>query len=81
MRDLIAHMDRPTSAFPLNEGGRPLYHRGETNRCPGCGRSHWYIGRITAECGFCATALILADGGTNGAGLFRVSLPARAEAA
>lgn len=28
--------------------------------CPGCGRSHWHVGRVTAECAFCATALPLA---------------------
>lgn len=28
--------------------------------CPGCGRSHWYVGRVSAECGFCETAIPLA---------------------
>lgn len=37
------------------------YHKGETNHCPGCGRTHWFLGRATAECAFCATALPLAD--------------------
>jgi tRNA(Ile2) C34 agmatinyltransferase TiaS len=37
------------------------YHIGETNHCPGCGRSQWSVGRITAECAFCSTALPLAD--------------------
>ena len=31
----------------------------EESRCPGCGRGHWYIGRIMAECAFCGTALPL----------------------
>ncbi len=35
------------------------YRDGETNHCPGCGRTHWYIGRVMAECAFCATALPL----------------------
>lgn len=39
----------------------PVYHPGEVNRCPGCGRTHWYVGRSTAECGFCATAIPLRD--------------------
>lgn len=39
----------------------PAYRGNETNHCPGCGRTHWIIGRITAECGFCATALPLAE--------------------
>jgi hypothetical protein len=37
------------------------YIAGETNHCPGCDRSHWIIGRSTAECAFCHTALPLAD--------------------
>jgi uncharacterized protein (DUF983 family) len=49
----------------------PVYHPGEVNRCPGCGRSHWYVGRQSAECGFCGTAIGLADGGMVGTGLFR----------
>ena len=35
------------------------YRDGEANHCPGCGRTHWYIGRVMAECAFCATALPL----------------------
>jgi hypothetical protein len=31
------------------------------NHCPGCGRTHWIIGRVSAECAFCATALPLAE--------------------
>jgi len=37
------------------------YQQGEHNHCPGCGRSQWLIGRSTAECAFCHTALPLAD--------------------
>lgn len=37
------------------------YHIGETNHCPGCGRSQWIIGRATAECAFCSSALPLTD--------------------
>lgn len=36
-----------------------FYRDGEANHCPGCGRTHWYIGRVMAECAFCATALPL----------------------
>ena len=35
----------------------PTFRSGETNRCPGCGRSHWHVGRLLAECAFCETAL------------------------
>ena len=36
-----------------------VYREHETNYCPGCGRTHWYIGRSMAECAFCTTALPL----------------------
>jgi len=39
----------------------PIYHENEVNHCPGCGRTQWLIGRISAECCFCATALPLSD--------------------
>ncbi|MFC7499746.1 hypothetical protein ACFQRC_10995 [Enterovirga sp. GCM10030262] len=53
---------------PAMRGYHALYRQGEVNHCPGCGRSHWLIGRFSAECGFCATALALADTGLVGAG-------------
>ncbi len=34
-----------------------LFRTDEVNRCPGCGHSQWYVGRITAECSVCGTAL------------------------
>jgi ribosomal protein L37AE/L43A len=42
-------------------GYHVVYREEEVNHCPGCGRTHWIIGRISAECAFCATALPLAD--------------------
>lgn len=42
-------------------GYHMLYRCDQVNHCPGCGRAHWYIGRQTAECGFCGTAIPLAD--------------------
>jgi hypothetical protein len=44
---------------PALRGFHAVYRDGEVNRCPGCGRTHWYVGRVLAECGFCATALPL----------------------
>jgi len=45
---------------PLAQRGYHIVYRDhETNYCPGCGRTHWYIGRIMAECAFCGTALPL----------------------
>ncbi len=44
-----------------HRGYHMLYRTDQVNHCPGCGRAHWYIGRQTAECGFCGTAIPLAD--------------------
>ncbi|HEY0412657.1 MAG TPA: hypothetical protein VGD66_05920 [Allosphingosinicella sp.] len=63
---------RKAGAFrfdPAARGFHAVYHPGEVNHCPGCGRTHWYVGRLSAECGFCATALMLADTGMTGTGL------------
>lgn len=38
-------------------GYHVIYRPGEMNRCPGCSRSHWQVGRLLAECGFCGTAV------------------------
>ncbi|HEY5710289.1 MAG TPA: hypothetical protein VIT38_00195 [Allosphingosinicella sp.] len=60
------------SQVPERRGYHVVYRTSETNHCPGCGHSHWYVGRLSAECCFCATALPLAEGFTQGAGLIRV---------
>ena len=60
---------------PAIRGYQPLYRPGETNRCPGCGRTHWYVGRLSAECGFCGTAVALAESGMTGAGVLHRQLP------
>lgn len=46
---------------PEARGYGVVYRENEINHCPGCGRTHWYIGRLTAECAFCATAVPLPD--------------------
>jgi len=43
-------------------GYHVAYREREVNHCPGCGRTHWLIGRLLAECAFCATALPLESG-------------------
>ncbi len=37
-----------------------LFRPDEPNHCPGCGHSQWFVGRVSAECGICGTALPLA---------------------
>ena len=46
---------------PAIRGYHAMYRENQVNHCPGCGRTHWYLGRLLAECAFCATALPLAD--------------------
>jgi len=38
-----------------------LFRPDQSNHCPGCGHSQWFVGRMSAECGICGTALPLAD--------------------
>jgi len=56
-------------------GHHVVYRANESNRCPGCGRAQWYVGRMTAECGFCGTAVALAEAEWSGAG--RAEMPSR----
>ena len=42
-------------------GYHAVYREREVNHCPGCGRKQWLIGRVSAECAFCSTALPLAE--------------------
>ena len=52
----------PSFAAGLAKRGHHIVYRANAdNHCPGCGRSQWYIGRVTAECGFCGTAVPLAE--------------------
>lgn len=53
-----------TTSYKLQlaaRGYQILFHADETNRCPGCGGANWYVGRITAECATCGTAVPIAQ--------------------
>jgi hypothetical protein len=50
-----------TGFDPARRGYHAVYRDNEVNHCPGCGRTHWHVGRTLAECAFCATALPLAE--------------------
>lgn len=50
-------------------GYLPVYHPNEANRCLGCSRSHWLVGRQSAECAFCGFVLPLEES-VSGSGLF-----------
>lgn len=55
---------RPPQA-PILRGVQLAYRPGEANRCPGCGRSHWHVGRSSAECAFCAFPLPIVEEGNS----------------
>ena len=64
-------VERQSESFPHNPAARGycvVYRENQVNHCPGCGRTHWYIGRVSAECGFCSTALPLAEATSRGSG-------------
>jgi len=63
MPDVLV-FERAASSFAstlANRGHHIVYRANAANHCPGCGRSQWFIGRVSAECGFCGTAVPLAE--------------------
>lgn len=69
--EIFGMRDKAFAHDPARRGYHVVYRENEVNHCPGCGRSHWYVGRLLAECGFCGTALPLAEAGTYGVGMVR----------
>ncbi|MEO6361490.1 MAG: hypothetical protein ABIO43_13095 [Sphingomicrobium sp.] len=55
---MLSSIDR-THFNPATRGYHAVYRENQVNHCPGCGRTHWYLGRMLAECAFCSTALPL----------------------
>ncbi|MBO9671739.1 MAG: hypothetical protein J7485_14620 [Sphingobium sp.] len=51
------------TAFDRAPGYAVQYHSGVVNHCPGCAGTQWLIGRTTAQCARCETALPLAQHG------------------
>ena len=63
MAELLVY-ERAAASFAagLAKRGHHIVYRANTaNHCPGCGRSQWYVGRVSAECSFCGTAVPLAE--------------------
>jgi len=61
----LAHAAHPARAviaarFAGAESFGAAFHAGSANRCPGCGGTSFFVGRITAECMTCACPLPLA---------------------
>jgi hypothetical protein len=49
----------PWLAMGGERGTVILYYQGETNRCPSCGQTQWYVGRHVAQCVRCEAAIPL----------------------
>jgi hypothetical protein len=47
---------------PAMRGYHVVYREHEVNHCPGCGRTQWLIGRMSAECAFCSTPCFIGGG-------------------
>jgi hypothetical protein len=63
---MLSTIERRGPFNPNSRGYHAVYHDGEVNHCPGCGHTHWIIGRVSAECAFCSTALPLKEAFTQG---------------
>jgi hypothetical protein len=60
---MLTSIDSRRDPFdPARRGYHAVYRENEVNHCPGCGRTHWLLGRLLAECAFCGTALPLQEG-------------------
>lgn len=70
MRDALAPPPKITPPQSRIRGSQSTYWPDGINHCPGCGRTSWIIGRFSAECGFCKTALALSHSGMLGVGTF-----------
>jgi hypothetical protein len=64
----VAIYRREFEVDPSARGHHVVYRLNESNRCPGCGHAQWMVGRITAECVFCGTAVVLAEAQWSGSG-------------
>ena len=54
---MLTSIETRRNAFdPAQRGYHAVYREDAVNHCPGCGRTHWHIGRILAECAFCSSA-------------------------
>lgn len=64
---MLSALNKGRAAFDPNQRGyHAVYRENQVNYCPGCGRTHWMIGRLLAECAFCATALPLSESHRHG---------------
>ena len=58
----MASQPVPTMRAPYaTRGYHAVYREREVNHCPSCGQTNWLIGRVSAECARCATAMPLSE--------------------
>lgn len=57
MRITTGQRHRRQPVRPKERGYAVFYRVNELNYCPGCGRSNWIVGRQSAECAICSTAI------------------------
>ena len=50
MSNVISITGAPLAHDPALRGYHVAYRPNQVNACPGCGRSHWLVGRLMAEC-------------------------------
>jgi hypothetical protein len=83
MADVLVYERAATSfaAGLAKRGHHIVYRANVSNHCPGCGRSQWYIGRVSAECSFCGTAVPLAEASWHEATPHAVSAKSRPKVA
>jgi hypothetical protein len=62
---LALAMNDPLAGYAHNPHlrGYVVTYGGPETACPGCGRTQWLVGRATAECACCSTALPLPERG------------------
>ena len=51
---------KPSASYPAAMATGAPYHVGGANRCPHCGGTAFFVGRVTAECGHCGNPLPIA---------------------
>jgi hypothetical protein len=61
MNAIIRRLGEDFPHCPAGRGYAVVYREDQVNFCPGCGRSHWYVGRLLAECAYCGTAVPLSE--------------------
>lgn len=49
----------PAASYGRAQRLNPVFTQGRVNACPACNAGSWHVGRVTAECAHCGTALAI----------------------